>query len=61
MSRDVFSDDEDMEADASALEREEMKSALIGKREDDLALVEERRREEEKKRRKREVMRNRRD
>lgn len=51
---DVFSDDEDMEADADALEREEMYSARIAKREDLEALEEERRHEEEKRRRKKE-------
>ncbi|KAF5392179.1 hypothetical protein D9757_001608 [Collybiopsis confluens] len=53
---DVFSDDEDMEADASALEREEKQSARLAKREDLAAMEEERRREEEKRRRK--MMRN---
>ncbi|KAF5379725.1 hypothetical protein D9615_005692 [Tricholomella constricta] len=54
VSKDVFSDDEDMEADATLLEREEKMSARIAKKEDTLALEEERRREEEKRRRKRE-------
>lgn len=49
---DVFSDDEDMEADADDLEREEMFSSRIAKREDEEAFEEERRREEEKRRRK---------
>ncbi|KAE9402491.1 hypothetical protein BT96DRAFT_956254 [Gymnopus androsaceus JB14] len=52
MKMDVFSDDEDMEADASALEREEKRSALIARKEEQVALEEERRHEEEKRRRK---------
>ncbi|KAJ3568222.1 hypothetical protein NP233_g5857 [Leucocoprinus birnbaumii] len=51
---DVFSDDEDMEADADDLEKEEMFSSRIAKREDLEALEEERRHEEEKRRRKKE-------
>ncbi|KAF9445521.1 hypothetical protein P691DRAFT_675459 [Macrolepiota fuliginosa MF-IS2] len=51
---DVFSDDEDMEADARALEREESFSARVAKREDLEALEDERRHEEEKRRRKKE-------
>ncbi|KAF9468191.1 hypothetical protein BDZ94DRAFT_1247415 [Collybia nuda] len=51
---DVLSDDEDMEADATILEKEEKMSARIAKKEDVLALEEERRREEEKRRRKKE-------
>ncbi|KAF8071624.1 hypothetical protein FPV67DRAFT_1482071 [Lyophyllum atratum] len=54
VSKDVFSDDEDMEADATLLEREEKMSARIAKKEDTIALEEERRREEEKRRRKKE-------
>jgi len=54
MSRDVFSDEEDMEADASDLEREEHVSARIAKREELLAQEAERRHEEEKRRRKKE-------
>jgi len=53
-SRDVFSDDEDMEADATILEREEAYSARIARREEILAVQEEERHEEEKRRRKRE-------
>ncbi|KAH0585491.1 hypothetical protein H2248_008729 [Termitomyces sp. 'cryptogamus'] len=52
VNQDVFSDDEDMEADASALEREELRSARLAKKEDQLALEDERRHEEEKRRRK---------
>ncbi|KXN88657.1 Protein spt2 [Leucoagaricus sp. SymC.cos] len=51
---DVFSDDEDMEADADDLEREELTSSRIAKKEDLEALEEERRHEEEKRRRKKE-------
>jgi len=54
VSRDVFSDDEDMEADATLLEREEKNSARIAKREEMLALEDERRHEEEKRQRKKE-------
>jgi len=53
-SQDVFSDDEDMEADATILEREEAYSARIAKKEDMLAIQEEERHEEEKRKRKRE-------
>ncbi|KIK52646.1 hypothetical protein GYMLUDRAFT_49800 [Collybiopsis luxurians FD-317 M1] len=52
VNRDVFSDDEDMEADASALEREEKRSARFAKQEDLAAQEAERRHEEEKRRRK---------
>ncbi|KAJ3983834.1 hypothetical protein F5890DRAFT_128301 [Lentinula detonsa] len=52
MKMDVFSDDEDMEADASALEREEKRSSRIARQEELAAMEEERRREEDKKRRK---------
>ncbi|KAI0039014.1 hypothetical protein FA95DRAFT_1567390 [Auriscalpium vulgare] len=54
VQRDVFSDDEDMEADARSLEAEELKSARLARKEDQLAEEEERRREEEKRRRKKE-------
>lgn len=54
VSMDVFSDDDDMEADATALEREEQRSARIAKKEDVLALEAEKRHEEEKRRRKKE-------
>ncbi|KAF8969115.1 hypothetical protein BDZ97DRAFT_264733 [Flammula alnicola] len=54
ISRDVLSDDEDMEADATVLEREEKMSARIAKREEMLAAEEERRHEEEKRQRKKE-------
>jgi len=50
----VLSDDEDMEADAGAVMKEEMRSARLAKREDEIALEEEKRYEEEKRRRKRE-------
>jgi protein SPT2 len=53
-SQNVFSDDEDMEADATVLEREEAYSARIAKKEDILAIQEEERHDEEKRRRKRE-------
>ncbi|KIM39396.1 hypothetical protein M413DRAFT_19846 [Hebeloma cylindrosporum] len=49
-SRDVLSDDEDMEVDATFLEREETISARIAHKEDLLEAEEERRRAEEKKR-----------
>ncbi|EJD06598.1 SPT2-domain-containing protein [Fomitiporia mediterranea MF3/22] len=55
MQNDVYSDeDDDMEADADALRREEMRSARLAKREDELAAEEEKRHEEEKRRRKKE-------
>ncbi|TFK75085.1 hypothetical protein BDN72DRAFT_853510 [Pluteus cervinus] len=54
VERDIFSDEEDMEADASDLEKEELMSARIARREDALAEAEEKRREEEKRRRKKE-------
>ncbi|KAG6333675.1 hypothetical protein ID866_5418 [Astraeus odoratus] len=54
MSRDIDSDDDDMEADASAVMKEELRSTRLAKREDELALLEEKRHEEEKRRRKRE-------
>ncbi|KAF8207050.1 hypothetical protein K438DRAFT_1962687 [Mycena galopus ATCC 62051] len=56
LARDVLSDSEDddamMEADASALEREEKYSARVARKEEREAEEEERRREEEKRRRK---------
>ncbi|KAI0258371.1 hypothetical protein BC834DRAFT_975220 [Gloeopeniophorella convolvens] len=54
VSRDVLSDDEDMEADMTALEREELTSARIARKEDLAAEEEERRHEEEKRRRRKE-------
>jgi len=51
VNRDVFSDDEDMEADALVLEREEKLSSRIAKREEQEELEAERRHEEEKRRR----------
>ncbi|KAI6108164.1 hypothetical protein EDD16DRAFT_25364 [Pisolithus croceorrhizus] len=54
VTRDIDSDDDDMEADASAVMTEELRSSRLAKREDELALLEEKRREEEKRRRKRE-------
>ncbi|KAF8493896.1 hypothetical protein F5888DRAFT_1719928 [Russula emetica] len=54
MSRTVMSDDEDMEADMTALEREELTSARIARKEDIEAEEEERRHEEEKRRRRKE-------
>ncbi|TCD70202.1 hypothetical protein EIP91_004382 [Steccherinum ochraceum] len=54
VSRDIDSDEDDMEADARDLEREEMASARIARREDELALEEERRHEEEKRRKRKE-------
>lgn len=54
VSKDVFSDDEDMEVDATYLEKEEARSAKIAKREEKRALEEERQHEEEKRRRKKE-------
>jgi len=54
MSRTVMSDDEDMEADMTALEREELTSARIARKEDLKAEEEERRHEEEKRRRRKE-------
>ncbi|KAJ4480151.1 hypothetical protein J3R30DRAFT_3469785 [Lentinula aciculospora] len=52
VNMDVFSDDEDMEVDASALEREEKRSARIARQEELAALEAEKRHEEEKRRRK---------
>ncbi|KAI0059267.1 hypothetical protein BV25DRAFT_1860900 [Artomyces pyxidatus] len=54
VSRNVESDDEDMEVDVRDLEKEELKSARLAKREDLAAEEEERRREEEKRKRKKE-------
>lgn len=54
VNQDTFSDDEDMEADASAMEREEMISARIARKEEELAMEEERRHEEEKRRKRKE-------
>ncbi|KAL5485843.1 hypothetical protein ACEPAI_6885 [Sanghuangporus weigelae] len=55
IQNDVFSDeDDDMEADAEALRREEMRSARLAKKEDELAEEEEKRHEEEKRRKKKE-------
>ncbi|KAH7912794.1 hypothetical protein BJ138DRAFT_1082877 [Hygrophoropsis aurantiaca] len=56
VQNDILSDDEDMEADATALEREEMRRLVYrqAKKEDMQALEEEKRHEEEKRRRKRE-------
>jgi len=54
MSMDVFSDEEDMEADATTVAREEARSSRIALTEDQLALEDERRHEDEKRRRKKE-------
>jgi len=54
VSRNVLSDDEDMEADIRALEREELTSARIARKEDLEAEEEERRHDEEKRRRRKE-------
>ncbi|OCH95431.1 hypothetical protein OBBRIDRAFT_788320 [Obba rivulosa] len=55
VARDIFSDDEeDMEAGASDLEREEMYSTRLAKKEDEVAMEQERRHEEEKRRRRKE-------
>lgn len=54
VARDVYSDDEDMEAGARDLESEELYSAKIARREDEMAIEEEKRHEEEKRRRKKE-------
>ncbi|KAH8996299.1 hypothetical protein EDB92DRAFT_1843172 [Lactarius akahatsu] len=54
VARDVVSDDEDMEADVVALEREEFVSTRIARKEDLEAEEEERRHEEEKRRRRKE-------
>lgn len=49
-----MSDDEDMEVDMTALEREELASARIAQKEDLEAEEEERRHDEEKRRRRKE-------
>ncbi|KAI0734242.1 hypothetical protein C8Q72DRAFT_965721 [Fomitopsis betulina] len=54
VAADVMSDDEDMEAGASDLEREELRSARIARKEDIQAMEEERRHEEEKRRKRKE-------
>ncbi|OAX39511.1 hypothetical protein K503DRAFT_812789 [Rhizopogon vinicolor AM-OR11-026] len=54
IQRDVFSDDEDMEVDAGVLEKEELRSARLAKKEDEAALEQEKRHEEEKRRKKKE-------
>lgn len=55
MKADVYSDEEDdMEVDADALRREELRSARIAKKEDEVAFREEARREEEKRKKKKE-------
>ncbi|KAF8274699.1 hypothetical protein EI94DRAFT_1712907 [Lactarius quietus] len=54
VARDVMSDDEDMEVDVVALEREEFVSTRIARKEDLEAEEEERRHEEEKRRRRKE-------
>ncbi|KAG2060879.1 hypothetical protein BDR06DRAFT_947427 [Suillus hirtellus] len=54
VERDVYSDEEDMEVDASVLEREELRSARLARKEDEAALEQEKRHEEEKRRKKRE-------
>jgi protein SPT2 len=50
----VYSEDEDMEVGASALEREELRSARLARKEDEAALEQEKRHEEEKRRKKKE-------
>ncbi|KIP11172.1 hypothetical protein PHLGIDRAFT_125061 [Phlebiopsis gigantea 11061_1 CR5-6] len=54
VAKDVYSDDEDMEAGARDLENEELYSTKVARREDELALEQERRHEEEKRRKKKE-------
>ncbi|KAI0690639.1 hypothetical protein BC835DRAFT_1363674 [Cytidiella melzeri] len=54
VARDVFSDDEDMEAGADEVEKEEKYSMKAARKEDELAAEEERRREEEKRRKRKE-------
>lgn len=54
VEQDVYSDDEDMEVGAGVLEREELRSARLARREDEAALEQEKRHEEEKRRRKKE-------
>jgi len=53
MAEDVFSDEEDdMEADADDLRREELRSARLARKEDEAALEDEKRHEEEKRKKK---------
>lgn len=54
VQQDVYSDDEDMEVGAGVLEREELRSARLAKKEDEAALEQEKRHEEEKRRKKKE-------
>ncbi|TFY52606.1 hypothetical protein EVJ58_g9914, partial [Rhodofomes roseus] len=54
VAADVMSDDEDMEAGASDLEREELRSARIARKEDEIAMEAEKRHEEEKRRKRKE-------
>lgn len=54
VERDVYSDDEDMEVGAGVLEREELRSARLARKEDEAALEQEKRHEEEKRRKKKE-------
>ncbi|KAG1804731.1 uncharacterized protein HD556DRAFT_1325819 [Suillus plorans] len=54
VEQDVYSDEEDMEVDAGVLEREELRSARLARKEDEAALEQEKRHEEEKRRKKRE-------
>jgi protein SPT2 len=57
VSRDVLSDDEDMEVGAMEVEREEKRSGKLARQEDLEAEEEERRHMEEKRRRKKELQR----
>lgn len=54
VEQDVYSDDEDMEVGAGVLEREELRSARLARKEDEAALEQEKRHEEEKRRKKKE-------
>ncbi|KAG1779082.1 hypothetical protein EV702DRAFT_1090026 [Suillus placidus] len=54
VEQDVYSDDEDMEVGAGVLEREELRSARLARKEDEAALEQERRHEDEKRRKKKE-------
>ncbi|KAI0346547.1 hypothetical protein BDW22DRAFT_1352670 [Trametopsis cervina] len=54
VGQDVYSDDEDMEAGASEVEKEEFYSMRLARKEDELAAEEERRHEEEKRRKRKE-------
>lgn len=54
VGKDVLSDDEDMEADARILEKEELRSSRLAKKEEERALEEERIHELEKRQRKKE-------